>query len=416
MSDSLDLAALTRPGDVIAWNGASGEPIRLLELLNAQMDRVEAAALFTNLSLTETLDPRRIAARGIRVQGLGGSGTNRRFGAAGVLDVVPVHYGAIPDLVAQGHIRIDVALVQVAADGGAFHESPALDYMADAISRARVVIVEVNDQAPFLYGDAAIAAGDIDHVLHVSHPVVEARAQPISETMREIARHVARLVEDGATLQMGIGALPDAVLARLTDRRDLGLHSGTLGDSAAELVDAGVVTNRRKPIDTGLTVTAGLLGTKRLYAWGHKNAGLVLKSPRYTHSTAVHAQIPKLIGVNSALEVDLTGQINAEVAGDRHVGLVGGQVDFMRGCMLSPGGRGVVALEATARGGTLSRIVPKLAAGVVTTARSDADIVITEYGIAELRGRSLPERARALTAIAHPDFRRRLEEASDNLL
>ena len=206
------------------------------------------------------------------------------------------------------------------------------------------------------------------------------------------------------------------MLECLAGRRDLGLHSGTIGDRAAELVDRGVITNRRKPIDTGLCVTAGLLGMRWLYEWAHRNQVLRLKSPRYTHDTAVHALIPNLIGINAALEVDLTGQINAEVAGNRHIGMVGGHGDFMRGCMRSRGGRGIIALESTARGGTLSRIVPGLSGGIVTTSRSDADIVVTEHGIAELRGRTVGERAKALIGIAHPDFRHGLEAAADGLI
>jgi acyl-CoA hydrolase len=180
----------------------------------------------------------------------------------------------------------------------------------------------------------------------------------------------------------------------------------------ADLVEANVITNRRKPIDTGKCVTAGLIGTHRLYRWAHRNACLELRSPRYTHDNLVHRQIPNLIGINTALEVDLTGQMNAEVVGRQHIGMVGGHADFLRGCHRSSGGRGIVAMASTARGGSISRIVACLSGGIVTTARSDADIVVTEYGIAELRGRSVSERARQLIAIAHPNFRRALSEAA----
>ncbi len=416
MADSIDIAGLIRRGDAIAWTGASAEPTRLLEMLNSALDTVSAVEFVTNLSLAETLEAKRVAARGIRVRALGGAGTNRRFADVGVLDVMPAHYSMLPDMVVDGFLKIDVVLAQVAADGRGFRQSPTVDYVTDAIPRARVVIAQVNDQAPVIEGDTVIAASDVDHVITVSYPLVEVRAQVINDVAHTIGKNVARLVADGDTLQVGLGAIPDAVLKSLSGRRDLGLHSGTLGDCAADLVDAGVVTNIRKPIDTGLTVTAGLLGTKRLYDWGHRNPRLRLRSPRYTHDTVVHAQIPNLVGINAALEIDLSGQINAEVGGNRHLGMVGGQADFMRGCLRSRGGRSILALEATARGGTLSRIVPKLSGGVVTTSRSDTDFVVTEYGIAGLRGRTLAERARALIAIAHPDFRRSLEIAADGLL
>ena len=226
---------------------------------------------------------------------------------------------------------------------------------------------------------------------------------------------MARLIPDGATLQVGLGALPDAVLAALAGKRDLGYHSGIIGDRVADLVEAGVFSNRRKPVDTGLGVTGGLLGTGRVYRWAHRNERLRLRSSRYTHDVAVLGAIPSLYGINSALEVDLTGQVNAEIAGGRHIGLIGGQTDFLRGCARSPGGAGIVVLESTARGGTVSRIVERLSGGVVTTPRSDVGLVVTEHGCADLRGRTVSERARALTAIAHPDFRPGLEAAAASL-
>jgi acyl-CoA hydrolase len=416
MSDDLDLAGLTRPGDLIAWSGASGEPTRLLEMLNDCLDRVEARAFFTNVGVSAAIEAPRVAARGIRVRAVGGAGTNRRFAEAGLLDVMPGHYSSLCDMVVDGFLPIDVALVQLATDGVALYQSPAVDYIADALPRARVVVAEVNEQAPVVEGDTRVSFADVDHIVRTSRSVVEVGGQAGSDVAKTIGQHVARLVPDGATLQTGIGSLPDAVLECLVARRDLGLHSGTIGDRAADLVEMGVINNRKKPIDTGLSVTAGLLGMRRAYAWAHRNPGLRLRSPRYTHDTATHALIPNLFGINSALEVDLTGQVNAEVAGDRHIGMVGGHGDFMRGCMRSRGGRGIVALESTARAGKMSRIVPRLSAGVVTTSRSDADVIVTEYGIAELRGRTLAERARALIAIAHPDFRRDLETAAERLV
>ena len=246
--------------------------------------------------------------------------------------------------------------------------------------------------------------------VRVSRPPFELPSRSSRAIEREIAAHVCRLVGDGATLQIGLGSLPDAVLESLTSKRDLGLHSGTIGDRAVELIEAGVITNRKKTVDTDTCVVGTLLGSRRVYRWAHRNPRLQMRSPRYTHDILVHASIPRLVGINAALEVDLTGQMNAEVAGHRHVGMVGGHCDFMRGCLKSPGGRGIIVMESTARGGAVSRIVPSLSGGIVTTARSDADTVVTEYGIAELRGRSVSERAQQLIAIAHPGFRKSLSE------
>ncbi|MGE0851517.1 MAG: acetyl-CoA hydrolase/transferase family protein [Hyphomicrobiaceae bacterium] len=411
MAEEIDLAGLLRPGDRLAWSAGPMEPSHLLGLLDRQLDRVPTVSVLLNISLEATLNAVRLASRAT-VTALGGAVTNRRFQEVGALDVLPVNYSALPDLMAGGRLPIDVVLLQLAADGGAFNLSLMVDHLADAAPRARAVVAEINDQLPLTYGETRIEAAHIDHAVHVSRSLLEVPSRPSRAIEREIAAHVCRLVGDGATLQIGLGALPDAVLESFSGKRDLGLHSGTIGDRTVDLVEAGVITNRKKPIDTGKCVTGTLLGSQRLYRWAHRNPLLEMRSPRYTHDILVHATIPKLTGINTALEVDLTGQMNAEVAGKHHVGMIGGHSDFMRGCLKSPGGRGIIVMEATARHGAVSRVVPRLSGGIVTTARSDADTVVTEYGIAELHGRSVSERARQLIAIAHPGFRKALSEAA----
>jgi acyl-CoA hydrolase len=415
MSDALDLASLIREGDTITWGSASAEPVHLLQLFQDAVPRMPRASIFIAFGLSGLPDPA-IVAPHLRVKALGGAGVNRRYQELGNFEVLPAHYSRLPDMIARGELPIDVLLLQLASEGGRNSVAIMADHIPDAIARARVVVAEVNDQAPVTYGDVDVAPGDIDHIIHVSHPIPEVASRKSGQIERTIGEHVARLIGDGATLQVGIGALPDAVLECLGSKRDLGLHSGTIGDRVVDLVEAGALTNRRKTIDTGKCIAAGLIGTKRLYQWAHRNRDLVMRSTRYTHDNAVHSQINDLIGINTALEVDLTGQMNAELAGSRHVGLVGGHADFMRGCQRSPGGRGIVAMEATAKGGTLSRIVPRLAGGVVTTSRADADVVVTEYGVAELRGRTVKERATALIAVAHPDFRKALQAETERLV
>lgn len=210
---------------------------------------------------------------------------------------------------------------------------------------------------------------------------------------------------------MGVGGVPDAMLRLLTDRRDLGFHSGMAGDGLLDLVEAGVVTNARKPFDTGISITGTLMGTRRLYDWAHRNPLLAMRGPEITHAEAVLSSIPGLVTINSAVEVDITGQVNAEQSGGTYLGGTGGQIDYVRGGSRSPGGHSIIALPATAKGGSLSRITTQLS-GPVTTARAEVDIIITEFGAAELKGQTIPERARRLVSIAHPDFREELDKAA----
>ncbi len=410
------IADLVVPGDTLMWGMGQAEPVALLQSLNDEIDALpEACRAVLGLTLTETLDARRFSAK-VAVRAFGGAGTNRRFQDLDNLDVLPMNYSAVPGAIRSGTLRIDVALTSLAADGSAFNLGPIADYIADAVACARVVVAEINDQLPITFGDTRVEPGRITRSIHVSHPPVEMRVPPPGDVEREIGRLIARLIPDGATLEVGLGVIPDAALAALSGKCDLGIHSGTIGDGVVALIEAGAVSNARKPVDTGLTVSAGVLGTRRAYQWAHRNERLRVRSPVYTHNVAVMAAIPNFIGINTALEVDLTGQMNAETAGGRSLGMIGGHADFMRGCQLSAGGIGICALPSTAKGGRVSRIVPRLGDGVVTTARGDADIVVTEHGVAEMKGRSVGERARALIAIAHPDFRRDLAAAAERLV
>ena len=410
------IADLVRPGDTLLWGAGQAEPVALIERLNGEIDRLPVPTeAVLGLTFTRTLDAEAFS-RAVRIRAFGGAGTTRRFQDLGNFDALPMNYSAIPGNIATGRLRIDVALATLSADGSVYNLGLLTDYIADAIATARVVVAEINDQLPVTFGDTRVEPHRITRKIHVSYPPVEMPVASPGDVEREVGRLIARLVPDGATLEVGIGGITDAALAALMGKRDLGVHSGTIGDGVVALVEAGVVTNRKKPVDTGLTVTAGVMGTMRAYRWAHRNEGLRLRSPRHTHNAAVMAAIPNFIGINTALEVDLTGQMNAETAGGKSIGMIGGHADFMAGCALSEGGMGIVALASTAKGGRLSRVVPRLGDGVVTTARGFADVVVTEHGIAELRGRSVSERARALIAIAHPDFRRALEAAAEGLV
>jgi acyl-CoA hydrolase len=256
-----------------------------------------------------------------------------------------------------------------------------------------------------------LPAARIDCAVHVARTPVEVLPAPISETDLAIAKIVAGYIEDGSVLQVGIGAVPDAILRLLRDRRDLGIHSGMIGDGLVDLIDAGVVTNALKPIDTGVSVTGALIGTRRLYEFVHRNPQIGMRSSSYTHNEAVLSRLTRLVTINSAIEVDLTGQVNAEQNGSQYLGGTGGQVDYVRAGSRSPGGHAIIALPATAKGGKISRITANLS-GPVTTARSEVDVIVTEFGAAALKGQTLAERAHRLAAIAHPDFREELDRAA----
>ncbi|MES0874289.1 acetyl-CoA hydrolase/transferase family protein [Sinimarinibacterium thermocellulolyticum] len=409
----LDLGRYLRRGDRIVWGQACGEPTTLIETLIEQADDIGELSAFAATSFSGLLTVE--AASKIRLSSMGAIGTLRTLTAAGKLDVIPCHVSQVGPYIEQGLIGCDVAFVQLSpADEKGNHSFGLIsDYVQAAVKKARVVIAEINDQVPFTFGEC-LPADAIDVALEVSRPLVEVPAAKISATDQAIAKHCAAYIEDGAVIQTGVGAVPDAILRLLGDRKDLGVHSGMLGDGLVDLIEAGVVTNARKRIDTGVCINGALIGTNRLYRWAHRNKAMRMCATSYTHDAAVLAQLDQLVTINSALEVDLTGQVNAEQSGSAYLGGTGGQVDFVRAGARSPGGRSIIALSATAKGGSISKIVPTLS-GPVTTARTEVDVIVTEFGAAELKGQTLAERARRMIAIAHPDFREDLERAAHAL-
>jgi acyl-CoA hydrolase len=411
---ALDLTQFLLAGDHIVWGQACGEPSTLIEAAITQAHRIGQLSAFAATSFSQLLTPE--AAEALQLSSMGAIGTLRKLTAAHRLGIIPCHVSQVGPLIVQGLIPCDVAMVQVSpADAEGNHSYGLInDFMYAAVAKARVVIAEVNDQVPYTHGDVMLPAARIDCAVHVSRTPVEVHPARIDDTDHAIAEIVSRYIEDGAVLQVGIGAVPDAILRLLHDRRDLGVHSGMIGDALLQLVEAGVVTNARKPIDRGVSITTALIGTKRLYDFAHRNPLLAVRSSRYTHDAAVLAQLPKLVAINSAVEVDLTSQVNAEQSGDAYVGGTGGQGDFARAGSRSRGGRSIIALPSTAKGGEISRITVALS-GPVTTTRSDVDIIVTEFGAAELKGQTLAERARRLVAIAHPKFRESLERAAHTI-
>jgi acyl-CoA hydrolase len=407
---ALDFGSLIRPGERVMWGQSSAEPTPLVEALMAQRASIGNFGVFLGASYSGAVRPEH--ADCVRLAAYSGTGENRRLAQAGCLDIYPLHYSQLATQIASGALRIDVLLLQLApADAaGRYSLSMAYEYLVPAIDRARLVIAEVNTEAPWTHGERSLAEDEIDYVVHTSRAPFELRPAVPAEAERRIARRIASLIEDGATLQYGIGALPEAVLGELNSHRNLGVHSGTIGDAVADLMECGAVTNARKSIDAGVTIGGVMFGSRRIQRFCHQNAAIQFRSSEYTHNSGVLARIDQLAAINAAIEVDLTGQINAEVAGNAYVGAVGGAMDFLRAAQTSKGGLPIVALQSTAGkpGAKLSRIVRRLS-GPVSTPRADAGLIVTEHGVADLRGCSVSERARRLIAVADPEFREALE-------
>ena len=383
----LDLGRWISPGDGIVFGQACAEPTVLVDALLAQAPAIGALRAFVGLAwgrriANEAPDSLQISSYGA----LGG------LGAVGDLHVVPCHFSALPGLFAARALPGDIAFVQVALPDrqGRCSLGVGVDYLADALEHARVIIAEVNDHCPVTAGHW-IAWDRLDVAVVSSRPLLEAPAVAPGDTERRIAAHVADLVQDGDTIQLGVGALPEAIIGALHGHEDLGVHSGMISDGVLDLIEAGIVTNARKLADRCLTVTGAALGSRRLFDALGKREDVVFRPVSYTHAPATLATVGRLCAINSALEIDLQGQANAESVDGRLLGAVGGQVDFLRAAAAC-GGTPILALPA-------KRIVRRLR-GPVSTARSDVDWVVTEHGSRSLRGLCDRDRAVALTELA----------------
>ena len=416
-ADALDLARYVRPGALVAWGQGCAEPLTLTEALAGQRQQLGGVRCFAGISTAAAVRPEHCDY--LSFSSYTAAGANRALSEAGLLDIVPCHYSQLPEVLGRGPLRVGVVFLALPPAGpdGTFGLGLAADYLAPLIGRAGTVIAEVNDQVPDIGGDRRLSRGEIDVLVHTSRPPAEYPARPASDVDKAIAEHVASLVPDGATVQLGIGSLPAVVLRHLHGHRDLGVHSGMITDEIAELIEAGVVTGARKSVDRGLAVTGLLLGTRALIKTAAVDKSVQLRDTRYTHDQAVLAAQHALVAVNSAIEVDLTGQANIEVAAGRYVGGTGGAADFLRGAARSAGGVPVIGLPSTtsrSAAGTASRIVARLN-GPASLSRADAGVIVTEYGVADLRGLSLARRRERMIAIAHPDHRAALDRTEDQI-
>lgn len=409
---------LVTSGSRITFSGNAGVPTALLEALCARSDAlcgrgdalrdVEVLSLLT-LGDAPWARPERCGA--FRTTALFIGENLRDAVNEGAVDYTPIFLSEVPRLFKE-RAPIDVALVQVSPpdEHGYCSLGVSVDVVKPAAHLARHVIAEVNPRCPRTHGDAFLPVSRFAAIVEVDHPLPELAAHPIDEVSCRIGANVASLIEDGDTLQLGIGAIPDAVLAQLEDRRDLGVHTEMFSDGVMRLVERGVITGERKPIHRGKVVTSFLMGSADLYRWVHDNPVVEMHPSDYTNDPFVIAQHDRFVAVNSAIQVDLTGQVVSDSIGRRFYSGIGGQVDFIRGAARAARGRPVIALPSTARGGTISRIVAELDPGAgVVTSRGDVHFVVTEWGVADLWGRPVRERARALVAVAHPAHREALE-------
>ena len=333
----------------------------------------------------------------------------RREGRA---DFTPVYFSEIPALL-RDHLHPNVALIQVSPpdEHGYCSLGVSVDYTKTAAEEADLVIAQVNQNMPRTLGDSFLHVTRFDCIVESCTPVIELPPPKISQVERAIGQNVAQLVRDGDTLQLGIGAIPDAVLLFLKEKNDLGIHTEMFSDGVVELAEAGNITNQKKTLHRGQSVATFLMGTRRLYDYVDNNPAVAMYPVQYVNDPYVIAQNDNLVSINSCVQIDLMGQVVSTSVGLRQISGVGGQIDFVRGANMSKGGRAIMAMPSTTGKGKVSKIVPFLDPGsAVTTTRNDVNYVITEYGIAQLRGKTLRQRAEALIEIAHPDFRDALRE------
>jgi 4-hydroxybutyrate CoA-transferase len=406
-----------KSGDRVILGHACGEPQLLTEAMVKRKDSLENVEVVHMVAMGKAEYAQPGMEPHFRHNALFVGATTRAAVNEGRADYTPCFFYEIPRLF-EKELPIDVALVQVSPpdEHGYCSFGISVDYTKPAAQAAKIVIAEVNDQMPRTHGDSFLHVSDFDFFVENSTPLIQLPRPKITEVEQAIGENIASLIEDGSTLQLGIGAIPDAVLLFLKEKVDLGIHTEMFSDGVVELVEAGVVTNKRKTLHPNKMVANFLMGTQKLYDFVHDNPAVAMFPVDYTNDPYVVGQNDKMVSINSALQVDFTGQVCADTIGPRQFSGVGGQVDFVRGAARSKGGKSIIALPSTASGGKISRIVSVLTEGAgVTTSRNDVHYVVTEYGIANLRGKSVRQRAEALIAIAHPDFRAELRKEAVNL-
>ena len=405
-------------GDTIVVPTGVGEPPALLTALSEQRTR------FKGVEVSQILPVRRFGyfdpatVQHVRHTAYFFGSASRAGGQEGWVDYRASYFSEMPQLIERGLMPADVVftLASPMDEHGYFALSLGPDYTMAAISKARAVVLEVNPHVPFAFGQCHIHVSQVAALVEDETPITEVGLPTIGPVQQTIGKYVADMIDDGATLQIGYGGIPDAVVMQLTDKRDLGVHTEMIGDGIMTLVEAGVVTNRKKNYLPGKMVATFALGSKKLYDFLHRNPGLEMHPVDFTNDPYLAGQNDNLHAINATMQIDFMGQCGSESLGFTPYSGTGGQTDFVRSANRSNGGKAFIVLPSTAKNDTISRIVPMLSPGThVSTSKNDINYVVTEYGVAQLRGKSARQRCEALISIAHPDFRSELRDAAKRL-
>ncbi|MBR0568021.1 acetyl-CoA hydrolase/transferase family protein [Azoarcus sp. L1K30] len=410
-----DAVGMVNNGNTIVVPTGVGEPPALLQALSERRHTLSDVAVSQILPLRKFayLDPETRA--NIRHDAYFFGGATRAGGQSGWVDFVPAYFSELPMLIDRGLSPADVVMTMASPmdEHGYFSLSLAPDYTMAAVRKARVVLLEVNPNVPFANGDCHIHISQVAGLVETNDELFEVGLPTIGPIQEAIGKHVAELIDDGATLQIGYGGIPDAVVMQLQHKRDLGIHTEMIGDGILSLIESGAVTNQRKTFMPGKMVATFALGSRKLYRFLHRNPMLEMHPVDFTNDPYIAARNDNLCCINATLQIDLLGQCGSESLGHTPYSGTGGQVDFVRAANRSKNGKAFIVLPSTAKNDTISRIAPVLCPGThVTTSKNDINYVVTEYGVAQLRGKTAKQRAEALIGIAHPNFRAELREAA----
>ena len=413
-----DAVRVVKNGDTIVVPTAVGEPPALLTALSEQRRDFRDVRVAQILAVRKFgyIDPETI--EHVRHEAYFFSGATRAGGQDGWVDYTPAYFSELPSLIRSNLIPADVvfSLASPMDEHGYFSLALAADYTMAAIEKARVVVLEVNPNVPFANGDCHIHISQVAALCESEDPILEVGLPKIGPVQEAIGKYVADMIPDGATLQIGYGGIPDAVVMQLTDKHDLGIHTEMVGDGIMTLVEAGVVTNRKKNYHPGKMLATFALGSKKLYQFMHRNPALEMHPVEFTNDPYLAGKNDNLHAINATMQIDFMGQCGSESLGFAPYSGTGGQSDFVRAANRSNGGKAFIVLPSTAKNDTISRIVPTLSPGThVSTSKNDINYVVTEFGVAQLRGKTARQRCEALIGIAHPSFQSELREMAKKM-